>query len=340
MIFSDGEGRLNISRANNPFITTIGMLDSKDFTRHKPAFHRKNQLFIKSIERSKDSFVESSESADFDEEMLDEPVEPSHINARNIPVLQSFCKNLWKKPKQENYYKKPGSSLYSSIRGSTRASGSIGRRNPRMKESVMLGVKNSFSKPNSPGHLRRTIYIDENNNIVDGFNRLRKQSRARLSKNSINIPNVVFESNGNSQKGIWDDISLLQDKMSPSEIEYSNQQKFFGKRFKSPAIIPEQNRTLIISNKNSMNSRHHRVKSISPRNFTRGNLPVKEQSFQNFFQIERRKNTKNYKFKMKNKISRLMETFQSIPIKLKERKDTSKKMAYKSPNRININLKQ
>lgn len=281
IIFNDAEGRLNISRANNPFITTVGMLDSKDFIAG-PKFTRKNQAILKSVEKSRDMYSDYSESLNLEEEVIDEPLDYNQINARNIPCLKSICKKLWKKPVQETYGSNLSTSIMSaSLRGSWRNSGSTSskRVHPRLKESLMVAKKDSFyQKPWSP-MVRQTIYLDENNNIIRP-NHSRKSSKMQNSSYASGIPRVVFESNGPQQRGIWDEsISNMQDLMSYHEDEHLTSPKFFEKRFNSPQVIPEQNRTFMVPNIRRLKKLRKRIKSISPRANMRESRKVQESRY-------------------------------------------------------------
>lgn len=123
---------------------------------------------ISESELSESIDIESEE----DEEEFDEGTEDSidfgKIRARNIPCLQSICGKLRKNPKNERFSKN-SISMISSGKSSTRASKIVHeRQNSIYKNSFsMLG---SFIAPKPKDIVRRTIYIDENNNIVhNGF---------------------------------------------------------------------------------------------------------------------------------------------------------------------------
>lgn len=95
-------------------------------------------------------------------------------------------------------------------------------------------------------HLRHTIYIDEDNKICTPNI---SQQRVRKSKmkfgNAGNMSGIVFESNGFSQRGIWDEEKLIDDNSSISEDHHAGRQKRqFKKRFKSPPVIPEKKNRL------------------------------------------------------------------------------------------------
>lgn len=85
---------MNVSRANNPFITTLDVLDSKDFA-PIPKFIRQNQYTDKFMDHEKESIENFSESIDYEEE-IDETTDYTKVKARNIPCLQSICHKLRK----------------------------------------------------------------------------------------------------------------------------------------------------------------------------------------------------------------------------------------------------
>lgn len=172
-----------------------------------------------------------------------------------------------------------------------------------------------------------------------------------------NLTGIVFESNGLSHKGIWDDDNLLRDTTTNSDMNRTIRVKHKHKhrRFKSPPVIPERNKTLMVSMKKGVERRNHQgFKSISPRDF-RGQHNFNQFQPQLFRNARQKKNRKaEGKIKMTNKVSRLLETFQSVPMKIQARKEAAKASTAKDsegklctnpsrparvPNKVNINLK-
>jgi hypothetical protein len=366
-IFADRDGGFNISRANNPFITHVGVLESKEFMSIK----KTKQLFLnRSIDKSKAVFSELSESIDLDSDIpeedsfdIDNPGEDnsdfnSNFNARNMPCLQSICQKLWKKPAKETYGKSSnlGSTLYSSIRGGfgntsgKRSSGmrkssirnalsrpSIRARKSKLNGSIMVGVQQSFSKQISPA-LRRTIYLDENNKIVDHSRSRKASKRGSTNKQKGNIPGVVFES-GN--KGIWDSISNLNDDPRYSKkFSTINTPMSIKKRFKSPNVINQANVTFDMAGKRGkIKTSHHRFKSTSPQHRMKKDNIQMDNMYHTFYNMKKIKAKAYKKRGMRTKVSRLMETFQSIPIKIQHRETKKQTTEPTSPNCINIKLK-
>lgn len=139
------------------------MLDSKDFMK-SPNIMRKNQLVLKSIDQDKDSIAEYSESIDFEE---DDTNDNSVFDARKLPCLQSIAKRFKKKKVEETYASKLSFSMLSSVKGSMRASRIHSKRKePSLKDSLMVSQMGSFCQPSPSNHLRKTIYLDDRNNII------------------------------------------------------------------------------------------------------------------------------------------------------------------------------
>ena len=206
--------------------------------------------------------------------------------------------------------------------------------------------------------------MDENNNIINKSIGSQRGSRSKYSNKVSNIPGVVFESENPSQKCIWDELNLVND--SVSEFNPVKSPKFFNKRFKSPAVIPELNKTLgHFGPKFKKFKSGKRIKSISPESRHQGLTAFKNHRYNFLLQKSRIVKRRPHKLKMKTKISRLMETFQSTPIKIEKRKKQLSKgdldalgildnpggnlersgevegpfSSRQAPNRININLK-
>ncbi len=85
IIFGDRDGNFNISRPDQPGLTHVTMLDSRDFsTRRKTRTNIMGESF-----KSESHISDSSESSDFGS---DSPDEDEEIGARNMPFLKSICK--------------------------------------------------------------------------------------------------------------------------------------------------------------------------------------------------------------------------------------------------------
>lgn len=221
--------------------------------------------------------------------------------------------------------------MISSIKGSLRASHSR-RHRPVMKDSSMLSVKQSMIKSKSP-IARNTIYLDENNNIVNPATRKMRSSKVSSNRDS-QIPGVVFESNDDRQKGMWDSISNINDDFINNTMNPMNiTQDRFGGRFKSPSNIIPENHTFDEGTRNLKNL-GKRFKSTSPSNRMVGHRRYNFTSYK-----IRRKKVKCPKLNMRTKVSKLMETFQSVPIKILHREKVKQNEKVKVPNRINITLK-
>ena len=82
----------------------------------------------------------------------------------------------------------------------------------------------------------------------------------------------------------------------------------------------------------------NRFKSVSPRELKHSAVLFQKFHPQILEQV-RNKGRKQNKVKMNTKISRLLETFQSIPIKIQNRKEQQKEISPKIQNKINISLK-
>lgn len=185
----------------------------------------------------------------------------------------------------------------SEIRGSSIRS-SIRARNPKTKESMMAKMQQSFSKPTSPV-CRRTIYLDQNNNIVDPT-RSRDRSNRNSSKKSRNIPAVVFES-GN--KGIWDSISNLNDDNYNNRFKPIGSPTFMNKRIKSPNVIPNTNQTLdMMKERARLKTSQHRFKSTSPQNRDKKDNIQTNSLYHQFYNLKNAKAKAHKKRGMRTKV--------------------------------------
>lgn len=235
---------------------------------------------------------------------------------------------MYKKPHKESYSNALNTSILSSINASlaTRASHSRKRHPSKLESGLRQSRSKDFYRKGLYSIHRKTIYMDEKNNIINKSFCSHRGSRSKYSNKVSNIPGVVFESENPSQKCIWDDVNLMND--SVSEINQVKSPKFFNKRFKSPAVIPEMNRTLIqFGAKFKKLKSGKRIKSISPESRHQGLTAFKNQRYNFLLQKSKIIKRKPHKLKMKTKISRLMETFQSIPIKIEKRRNLSKQLA-------------
>eukprot|EP00344_Euplotes_crassus_P004698 CAMPEP_0197010272 /NCGR_PEP_ID=MMETSP1380-20130617/53566_1 /TAXON_ID=5936 /ORGANISM="Euplotes crassus, Strain CT5" /LENGTH=359 /DNA_ID=CAMNT_0042432089 /DNA_START=724 /DNA_END=1801 /DNA_ORIENTATION=- len=316
IIFSDNAGNLRISRPSKQLSTTVNMLDSRDFSRRR---NTKYNIMGEALQ-SDGQNTDMSESLDFDSDSADDDHHSNEIGARNMPFLKSFVNKIWKKPKNENYNKMSQVSTYlSSNHDSTRMSYSTRRKSRRgkVKDSLSVSGTKSFTKKLSSS--RKTIYLDDKNNIVNPVTKSIIQGQSMQKKR--NIQNIVFEPS--SSEGIWDNYSSTH---GDNESIFDNSVNSPGiiKNLKYPNIIPESGTLDFNPGRNKFKGRFKSVSPIreNPTKTSYGMRQYKRNLISNngrFFN-QRRRRIKISKVKMKNKISKLMETFQSIPIKIQHRK--------------------
>jgi len=100
IILGDKLGNLNVSRPNNPFLSTAGVGDSRDFFSSRRST---NTNIMKMVDKSQELYSDYSESDDYESEVEAEVEEDQnglgHFNAKKMPFLKSICKKIWKKPK-------------------------------------------------------------------------------------------------------------------------------------------------------------------------------------------------------------------------------------------------
>ena len=93
IILFDGDGKINVSRANFPFQTMTGGT-TEDSTVFMSKRRATKTNMLKSVDKSQDMYSDYSESIDYDSELEDE--QSDNIKARQMPCLKSICKNLRK----------------------------------------------------------------------------------------------------------------------------------------------------------------------------------------------------------------------------------------------------
>ena len=263
LIISESDLNLNVSRSNNPFITTVQRQGSQD--NYISPHPRRSHVLIKSVDKSsRNSMAEYSESQDFDDfEEEDDDEDEMRVNARKMPLFQSICKEMYRKPQKETYSNLGNSSMYGSTKGSFAIRNSYSsKKRPGPKDSVHLSISaKPFIKKN---HLksRKTIFLDRNNKITNKSRSSRKGSNAQNSNHASNIPGVVFESNGPSQKCMWDEINRFNENESISELNIPSSPIVLYNRMKSPAVIHELNKVMANSNRHRIKKNHKKVKSI------------------------------------------------------------------------------
>lgn len=159
-------------------------------------------------------------------------------------MLQSICNGFRRKPDKESYVHKKSISMNSSIRGSTRASNVLrSKRGSKFKDS--FSIRGSYISPDSRENItRKTIYIDDNNNIIYGgtassnmskpfyfYNLLmflhldmsqKQQQQQKVSTSSSNRPNnlvgVVFENNKYNQQMVFDEKTSFMNVSHPYNL--------------------------------------------------------------------------------------------------------------------------
>ena len=147
------------------------------------------------------------------------------------------------------------------MKRSIRMSGSVRQsRVGRMRDNLRISNQNSLSKPLSPIS-RKTIYIDNNNNIVNPDGRS-NYSNKFLSKKASNVSGIIFEPP--NSRGIWDSESGLHNDTDDNSISnYVNSPQILSNRFNSPKIIPEHGHTFERDMSRTKKVKN-RFKSVSP----------------------------------------------------------------------------
>lgn len=163
---------------------------------------------------------------------------------------------LWKKPKNENYNKMSQVSTYlSSNNDSIRMSFSKRRsRRGKIRDTLRVSEAKSFTKSYSSS--RKTIYIDDNHNIVNPVTKsiVKGQSIPRKK----NIQKIVFEPS--SSEGIWGNMSSSHEDNESIFDNSVNSPKIL-QNLKYPNIIPESGTLDFNPGRNKFKGR---FKSVSP----------------------------------------------------------------------------
>lgn len=254
IVFSDREGNFRISRANDPS-TTINMVESREFSKRRRG--TKTNIMGEAFKSEVGS--DSSESAEYDSDPSEEAdFSQEGGGARDMPFLKSIVQKIWKKPKKENYKKESSglSTLFTSQNGSMRMSHSTrkSRRGP-LRDTLRVSATQSFKKNLSAS--RNTIYLDENNNMVNPTTKSIIKKRS-VSKKKSNIQKIVFEPS--SSEGIWDNLDSVNDDDS-SIFQNSAKRPKVLRNMKYPNIIPENGSFDMRITRNKVKGR---FKSVSP----------------------------------------------------------------------------
>ena len=264
MIFSK-DGVLGVSRADNTFVAASEILQ-------QPNFLRRDGLLMKSMDNSKMSFSELSESIDLEaegEEVINEADDYERVRARNIPWLQSICNKLRMKPEKESYLTKQSMSMLSSAKGSTRASRIVSRNaDSNWKDSSSVNGSMVVPKPPAANLRKATIYIDSDNNIVRKENPLSASSSRYIHQDEYmskpsNVIDVVFEDKTYNRQMVFDDETSFLNQTNYSEFKNRRKIRGIKKRFISPDQVSRRQIRLNLQRTNF--TFKSRLKNITPR---------------------------------------------------------------------------
>ncbi len=129
-------------------------------------------------------------------------------------------------------------------------------RRGKLRDTLRVSQSTTFRKNLSAS--RKTIYLDENNNIVNPVTKSIIQKRTPI-RTRRNIQKIVFEPS--SSEGIWDNVSSTHSG-NESMFDNSVHSPQILSNLKYPNIIPE-NGTLDFR-QNKSNKFKGRFKSVSP----------------------------------------------------------------------------
>ena len=133
-------------------------------------------------------------------------------------------------------------------------------RRGKLRDILMVSKKKSIWK-NIYMKSRKTIYLDNDNNIIRNSGYISNSSRQNSIAKSRNIQGIVYEPS--SSQGIWDSSSNIQNnfEVTPRELTIKSP-RVHSKKFKSSHIIPEHG-TMEFKFKRKKKNKF-RFKSVSP----------------------------------------------------------------------------